>query len=188
MSQLELLSAIIAALDELQIDHMLVGSHASSFYGEARSTHDIDLVIDLDPAKIADLVSRFEPDRYYFSEAALREGRMANLIDTHTGDKVDCFILDDDPWNRRAFSRRSIHTIMGLDLALATPEDTILAKLKWSEQGGGLPQQLCDVREIFRCQQGQLDLDYLRNQAEVMGLSQTLSEFLEESGDASRNT
>lgn len=33
MSQVELLSLIVAALNELQIPYMLVGSHASSFYG-----------------------------------------------------------------------------------------------------------------------------------------------------------
>jgi len=182
---LELLSAIIAVLNDLQIDHMLVGSHASSFYGEARSTHDIDLVIDLDPAKIPALVSRFDSERYYFSESALREGRMAKLIDTRTGDKVDCFVLDDDPVSRRAFSRRSIQTIMGLDVPVASPEDTILAKLRWSELAGGLPQQRSDVREILRYQEGRLDVDYLCSQAESMGLTQVLSELLKENGDAS---
>ena len=185
MSQFELLRAVIAVLNQLHIDHMLVGSYASSFYGEARSTHDIDLVIDLDPAKIPDLVSRFEPERYYFSETALREGRMANLIDTRTGDKVDCFILDDDPSNRQAFARRSIQTIMGLDVALASAEDTVLAKLRWNELAGGLSQQLSDVREILRCQRGRLDVAYLFRQAERMGISRALSEVLKESDDVS---
>lgn len=82
MSQAELLRLVVAVLEDLGIAHMLVGSHASSFYGEARSTHDVDLVIDLDPAKINELVARFDPERYYISETALREGRMAKLIDT----------------------------------------------------------------------------------------------------------
>ena len=47
MSQAELLGLLISVLGDLGISHMLVGSHASSFYGEARSTHDVDLVIDL---------------------------------------------------------------------------------------------------------------------------------------------
>jgi hypothetical protein len=185
MSQFELLAVIVAALNDLRIDHMLVGSYASSFYGEARSTHDIDLVIDLDPRKIPALVSRFDAERYYFSESALREGRMANLIDTHTGDKVDCFLLDDNPVNRHAFSRRSTQNIMGIEIPLASAEDTILAKLRWSELAGGLPQQQVDVREIVRYQKGRLDLDYLRSQAERMGLTQVLCELIEESGDAS---
>ena len=49
MSQLELLDLVMRVLKELHIESMLVGSYASSYYGEARSTHDIDLVIELDP-------------------------------------------------------------------------------------------------------------------------------------------
>jgi len=104
MSQAELLALIVSVLNDLKIEHMLVGSHASSFYGEARSTHDVDLVIDLDPVKIPALIASFPHDRYYLSEASLREGRMANLIDTQTGDKVDCFVLGTDPVDRTAFA------------------------------------------------------------------------------------
>lgn len=177
MSQVELLSAITTVLADLDIGHMLVGSHASSFYGEARSTHDIDLVIDLNTDKISELVSRFEPPRYYFSEAALREGRMANLIDTHTGDKVDCFILDDDPVNRLAFARRSTRTILGIDVSLATAEDTILSKLRWNRLAGGSERQQSDVREILRTQKGRLDLAYLHRQAEALGLAEVLTDY-----------
>lgn len=180
MSQAELFSAMIDVLNELGIAHMLVGSHASSFYGEARSTHDIDLVIDLDPDKITELVSRFRPPRYYFSEAALREGRMANLIDTETGDKVDCFILDDDPLNRTAFSRRIKQTILGLQVSLASAEDTILSKLRWSELAGGSQRQLADVREILRNQKNRLDIGYLYRQAESMKLADILADLLEQ--------
>ena len=47
MSQAELLGLLVSVLGDLGIAHMLVGSQASSFYGEARSTHDVDLVIDI---------------------------------------------------------------------------------------------------------------------------------------------
>ncbi len=76
MSQVELLELVMQILGQLGIESMLVGSHASSFYGEARSTHDIDMVIDLDPDKIDSLVSSFDPQRYYLSQQALREGRI----------------------------------------------------------------------------------------------------------------
>ncbi len=46
MSQAEVLALVVSVLEVLGIDHMLVGSHASSFYGEARSTYDVDFVID----------------------------------------------------------------------------------------------------------------------------------------------
>ena len=184
MSQAELLGLLVAVLGDLGISHMLVGSHASSFYGEARSTHDVDLVIDLDPAKIEDLVGRFDPARYYLSETALREGRMANLIDTFSGDKIDCFILGSDPFDRLSFSRRRSETIMGIEVALASPEDTILAKLRWSEMSGGSSQQQHDVGEIFRHQGESLDVAYLRSQAEQMGILSRLNEYLDAAGEA----
>ncbi len=162
---------------------MLVGSHASSFYGEARSTHDVDLVIDLEPSKISALVARFDPDRYYISETALREGRMANLIDTVSGDKVDCFILGPDPIDQLSFSRRRMETIMGMEIALASPEDTILAKLRWSEMSGGSSQQQHDVRQIFLHQGKTLDIAYLRTQATQIGILSPLMEYLDATGE-----
>ena len=183
MSQAELLRFLISVLEDLEISHMLVGSHASSFYGEARSTHDVDLVIDLDSAKIPALVARFDPDRYYLSETALWEGRMANLIDTLSGDKVDCFILGPDPIDRLSFSRRRNETIMGIEVALASPEDTILAKLTWGEMSGGSSQQQADVREIFRHQGDSLDVAYLRTQAKQMRILSQLNEYLDAAGE-----
>ena len=82
MSQVDLLRFVADLFEKLQIEWMLVGSHASSFYGEPRSTNDIDLVVDIPEQKFADLLAAIPSDRYYLSEAALREGRMANLIDT----------------------------------------------------------------------------------------------------------
>ena len=178
MSQAELLGLLISVLGDLRIPHMLVGSHASSFYGEARSTHDVDLVIDLEPDKIPALVARFDPRRYYISESALREGRMANLIDTLSGDKIDCFLLGSDPIDRLAFSRRRRVSILGIEIALASPEDTILAKLRWSEMSGGSSQQRHDVREIFRHQGESLDIEYLRTQATKLGIRSPLDEYL----------
>ncbi len=47
MSQQELLTQVIATLQKLGIEFMLSGSYASSLQGEARATHDIDLVASL---------------------------------------------------------------------------------------------------------------------------------------------
>lgn len=184
MTQAELLGLVVAILDELKISHMLVGSHASSYYGEPRSTHDVDLVIDLDPSKISEFVSRFDSERYYFSESALREGRMANLIDTKTGDKVDCFILRSDPIDQLSFSRRRPANVLGINVSLASPEDTILSKLSWSQQSGGSRQQMRDVNAILKYQLSTLDLQYLREQAERMGIRSQLEKCLDESREA----
>ncbi len=157
---------------------MLVGSHASSFYGEPRSTHDIDIVIDLDSQKINNLVREVDSDRFYLSESALKEGRMANLIDLQTGDKVDLFILDSEPVNRTAFDRRLLKSILGIEIPIASAEDTILAKLRWSEMTGGSQRQLSDIRQILQVQRNSLDENYLHEQATRMGLARQWSELM----------
>ncbi len=180
MSQFELLRLVLAVFDQLQIQYMLVGSYASSHYGEARSTHDIDMVIDLPSDKVDTLVESFDSKRYYLSKLALREGRMANLIDTTSADKIDFFLLQDDPIARSEFARRRSWKLLELDVVVASAEDTILAKLDWGRQIGGSERQQRDVLEILRTQSGNLDLDYLRNAAEKKDLTVELQQALEE--------
>jgi hypothetical protein len=51
MSQQELLAKVIRTLEQLGIEYMVTGSIASSMQGEPRSTHDIDIVVDLSQSK-----------------------------------------------------------------------------------------------------------------------------------------
>ena len=65
MSQPELLKRMIQILDALKIEYMVTGSVTSSLQGEPRSTHDIDLVVDL-PGDTADrLLGAFPPTDFY---------------------------------------------------------------------------------------------------------------------------
>ncbi|TWT88038.1 hypothetical protein [Neorhodopirellula pilleata] len=169
MSQADLLALVVGILHELGIPHMVVGAHASSLHGEPRSTHDVDMVIDLAPAKIDALAERFEPTRYYISKSALREGRMANVIDLQTGDKLDLFLLQDDPHSQLAMNRRQPAEIMGVAVDVSSPEDTILAKLTWDKLCGGSERQRTDITQILRIRGASLDDGYLRQQAEIAG-------------------
>jgi predicted nucleotidyltransferase len=47
MSQQELVKEVIGALERAGIEYMLTGSLVSSMQGEARTTHDIDIVVAL---------------------------------------------------------------------------------------------------------------------------------------------
>ena len=50
MSQQELLRKVIRVLDGAGIEYMVTGSIASSLQGEPRTTHDVDLVVDIEKA------------------------------------------------------------------------------------------------------------------------------------------
>lgn len=72
---------------------------------------------------------------------------------------------------------------MGVEVELASAEDTILAKLRWSGLSGGSIRQFSDVREIFRHQGETLDVAYLRTQAKQMEIPPQLEEFLDATGE-----
>ncbi len=179
MSQAELLSLVVTIFTELGVEHMLVGSHASSFWGEARSTHDIDLVVKMDLDVLPQLMRKFDSKRYYLSEAAFRESRMANIIDLVAGDKVDCFMLGDNRYDQLAFSRRLAKQIVDVVVDVASAEDTILSKLRWSKMAGGSTQQLTDARQVIQVQGNKLDLQYLEREAGMLGVSDLLRELID---------
>ncbi|MBI2908334.1 MAG: hypothetical protein HYX92_11855 [Chloroflexi bacterium] len=166
MSQQELLRGVVAALDRAGIDYMVTGSVASSLHGEPRSTHDVDLLVAIDVAAAGELLKTFPPPRYYLDPEAIRDATatksMFNLLDTQTGDKVDFWVLTDEPFDKSRFARKYQQEFMGIRLNVPTPEDAILAKLWWANQTGGSEKQFADALRIYESQAGKLDLDYLR--------------------------
>jgi hypothetical protein len=174
MSQQELLSRVVAILDELGIDYMMTGSYASSMQGEPRSSHDVDLVVALTDNQAAQLFLAFPASEYYLSMAAIqeaiRERRMFNLLEMETGHKVDFWVLTDEPFDISRFARKRSEESQGTWLKVSTPEDTILAKLDRSRKCGGSEKQLNDAVRVFEMQGSLLDLAYLNEWADRLGV------------------
>jgi hypothetical protein len=128
MSEQELLKRVVAILDELRIEFMVTGSVTSGLQGEPRSTHDIDFVANLTAHSAERLGRAFSPCDYYVSEQAIREAleqrTMFNVIDLASGDKVDFWVLTDEPFDRSRFQRRRVVEVLGLRLPVSAPEDT----------------------------------------------------------------
>ena len=148
---------------------MLTGSLASSLQGEPRSTHDIDLVVELSAGDVAKLLAEFSVEPFYLSETAIREAikshGMFNLLDTTSGDKVDFWILTREPFDQSRFGRRRTISIEGVEVDLSRPEDTILAKLRWAQLSGGSQRQLRDARSVYELNRDQLDCQYIERWA-----------------------
>ena len=179
VSQLELLRAAVAMLDEAGIPYMVVGSYASTFHGEPRMTRDIDVVVDPTHKSIMLLLELVDRDRFYVSdaEAALVNRSMFNLIEPQSGWKVDFVIRRDRPFSETEFERRFLAKVAGVDVYMATAEDTMLAKLEWGLASGS-DRQMDDVIVLARNQD--LDWDYLEHWAEVLGVSDELEFALAE--------
>ncbi|MEM6691297.1 MAG: hypothetical protein AAF664_17860 [Planctomycetota bacterium] len=170
MTQLELLRFASSRFDRLEIPWMIVGSHASSFYGVPRSTHDIDVVAFIDDNVVRTLVESISSERHYLSEAAIREGRMAKLIDTQTGDKLDIFLAEKGSVDWESLKRSKPILMLGGDYPLISVEDLILSKLRWNAMSGDSERQLADVRGVIQRQFAKLKWSYLREMASGVGL------------------
>src|SRR4051794_28104169 len=73
MSQPELLRRVVGVLESSKIPYMATGSVVSSYHGEPRSSHDIDLVVQINPSHASLLVREFPPPDFYLDEFAIRE-------------------------------------------------------------------------------------------------------------------
>jgi hypothetical protein len=141
MSQQELLAHVVQALNAAGIEYMITGSVVSSFQGEPRSTHDIDLVVTINPSAVEKLANTFPFPEYYLNKNmildAVRLRSMFNLLHPSSGNKVDFWILKETPFDQSRFSRREREEVFGIAVWISAPEDTILSKLDWAKQAGG---------------------------------------------------
>ena len=168
-----LLRTIVEILDATGIKYMVVGSFASSAHGEPRSTHGLDLVIDPTPAQLDNLLAELSPDRYYVdpdvARDALRRRSMFNVIEIETAWKLDFMIRKARPFSTEELQRRQKTTILGLEVATASPEDTIIAKLEWAKLGSS-DRQLEDAAGVLRVCGAAIDLAYIEHWIAELGL------------------
>jgi hypothetical protein len=184
MSQPELLKKVISALNQSGIDYMVTGSVASSLQGEPRSTHDIDVIVAIRKSDARRLVELFPPSDFYIDEQAIIDAidhkNVFNLIDVKSGYKVDFWILTDDPFDHSRFSRKQEEELNGLNIQVSTPEDTILAKLRWANLSGGSEKQFTDALRVYEVQLARLDLDYLKKWADILSVEPLLKRLMDE--------
>jgi hypothetical protein len=175
MPQPELLKRVVDVLAQASVEYAVTGSVASSIQGEPRSTHDVDLIVALTSTAIPTLVAAFAGPEFVLQEQAIRDairtGTMFNLLWITEGDKVDFWMLRDEPFDRSRFARRRVSHAWEMELMVTSPEDTILAKLRWSKQSGGSERQYLDALRIYEIQHGILDHPYLDQWANTLGVT-----------------
>jgi len=179
--------AVVRALEEVGLAYCVGGSLASSLHGIPRSTQDSDLVVDLPPDRVPDLLEALG-DRFYADEdrarLAVSRGSGFNVIHLETMFKVDLFVLGDDPLARSEMSRRTKHRIGEREeesLYVASAEDTVLQKLLWYRLGRNVSdRQWRDVIGVLQVQSDGIDREYLEQWAARLELVELLEEAVVE--------
>lgn len=99
------------------------------------------------------MVDYFPSPGFYLDEEsiidAIKRRGMFNLIDVHSGDKVDFWLLTDEPFDKSRFTRKYIEKVLGIEINVSSPEDTILMKLRWAKQSGGSEKQFTDALRVY---------------------------------------
>jgi hypothetical protein len=173
--------------DRLGITYMLVGSIASSAYGEPRLTLDIDLVADLRVSDVDPLCDSFPDAEFYVSRAAAREAvartNQFNIIHPSSGNKIDVIVARQDEWGMSQLARRRKEWILpDLKGYAASPDDVILGKLLYYREGGS-EKHLRDIVGILHVSAKEVDREYVGRWAEKLGVEdawQTVLDRLDE--------
>lgn len=186
MSLLETVIEVTTLLTEAQVDFLIGGSLASSVWGQERTTHDADIAVSLSESQLA-VLERLIKWPYVIDSQSIRS-RLGNLRPFDSGqilngeslDKIDLFLLMVDPYSEAQMKRRRyIEVSPGCSLPFASPEDTVIAKLRWFVLGNRVSdRQWNDIVQVLEVQDGQLDVEYLSGWARHFDLEPLLDEAL----------
>jgi hypothetical protein len=165
-------------LRDLGIDYMVTGSFAMSFYVPARTTMDIDIVLEVGPTDSTRIERRFAGD-YYISAAsvtrAYERSSMFNIVSNSTLVKVDCIVKKQDPFEVEKFERRRRAKIGKNEFWVVSKEDLILSKLKWAA-GSYSERQFEDIQRLL---ESGVDKEFLSEMIRTTGLNGVWQAFEE---------
>jgi len=183
------LDAVIACFEKLGIGYYIGGSVASSAYGIARATMDVDIVANVEAGQVDGFVEVLEADYYIDTgmiREAIRRSTSFNLIHLETMIKIDVFIAKDQSYESEAFARRQADTLdeeSSRKFYLSSAEDVVLNKLQWYQKGGSVSeQQWKDVLGVLKVQGDKLDLEYLKYWASRLNISDLLNRSFDDAG------
>ena len=159
---------VVKVLDEIGAPYMIVGAYGGSVFGIARSTNDIDMLVELQEKDCYAISKKFPPPRYYADPEMIKNsidmGIMFNLIDTEEGARADLVPLKREPEYQLAFNRRVRETFQSprgeiFEAWVAQPTDIIIGKLQaWNEgKSDKHPKDIFSI--LFFCLRGYSNYD-----------------------------
>jgi predicted nucleotidyltransferase len=173
------LKAVVAVVSTAATPYCVIGAVALGAWGRPRATKDLDLLILADSqareALVAGLSSSGIAVNEQWAEAnPTAKGRVTRFSSLANQKYPLDVIYALDSQERATVERRRLIVLHGLSLWVASPEDLILLKLK-----AGRPTDFDDVMSIVKNPRLQLDLAYLWNWADRLGLQGELQYVLQ---------
>lgn len=181
------LDALVALLNRMHVDYVLMGGLVVRAYSIPRATEDVDITLSLDHERLPEFFEALEDQEYVVPEPyksgwldelkGMHLVKLRRYIGTH-GVDVDVFLVE-SRFQEEIMSRRRIADVEGRQLWIASPEDLMLLKLV-----SGRPRDWIDIADVFFTQGDlDLDLDYMQRWATELGVEKELVRALAERTD-----
>lgn len=179
MDLISLLKLVVGRLEKLKIPYVVTGGIAVSFWGAPRTTHDIDIIIEIGASKKSGIIKAFRND-FYISrggiEGMLEHNISFNIIHNKSGLKVDFWPIDKkDSHKVIEFKRSIVKNIFGKKISIIAPEDLIVVKLQWFKDSNS-SRHLEDIKSILQI--SKVDLNYIKKWAERQSTIKILDAIL----------
>ena len=169
---------IVELFQQQDLPFHLTGGLISSYYGEPRTTLDVDVVMKISLEQIGyakRIVELLEEDFIVDLDAcheAIEYRTLFQAIDKETFFKVDIHVKGIVPLE---FERSvTIEIFDGFYAPVVSIEDAILSKLLWINMGSGRSRQ--DVVRILQ-NKHEMDTEYLETTAKQLGVEHILNEL-----------
>jgi hypothetical protein len=170
LSFADFMRLVLDALEAADVEYLIGGAVAVWAWGEARTTRDFDLVVNIPFENIPLLSQELEkrdmlvPVEVILDLLTKRRGDLPiNAIHLYTGYKAELFLLrPDDTYRATALARRRL-VDLGPPLGqvyVHSPEDLILNKLRYFNLSHQ-PKHVRDITSILLEMGDELDLAYL---------------------------
>jgi hypothetical protein len=166
----EVVNRVVGLLDKVKVPYVIVGALATGYYGLARSTRDVDVLIFSDEKMLKRLVSRARKAKFMLVSGA--ESAVGALtLEAREGYRVDIWKAGKDH-DILAIDRRKKRSLLGVRAWMVSPEDLILQKV-WM----GRPLDIMDAAAVMVRQKGKLDVKYMRKWARELGKADVFNEL-----------
>lgn len=164
-----LLYTLVDLFERLNVPYFVTGSVAAMTYGEPRFTLDVDVVAELREEHVPAFCEMFKPPDYYVSRetvrVAIRAHRQFNVLHITEGVKADIIIPQNSEFNQSRFERRRSQQVGSRSgVIVASPEDVILKKMEYFQEGGS-EKHLRDIVSMFKISSSMIDQHYIAHWA-----------------------
>lgn len=151
---------------------MVTGSVALNMYSVARTTFDIDIVVEVPQQKIDEFLQIFKEDFYINEQMAklelLHRGiGMFNVIDHVSGYKIDFIIKQHSHYEVEKFNNRKTIYFEQIPISVCSPEDLVISKLQWIQELQS-ERQMNDIK--FLLQIPNINKDYILHWIQALQL------------------